>query len=146
MSDMQVMVSDPDVPGGWLALQRPDGVLTLTADTFATATATLKRTSVSNPLLPGTHTVRVLPDTVTEVIGVFVDHPSPRTHEELVAHLVALFTERVRYSLRWIHDDLDVMMVGQAADYVRNTQREFRHAGRTQLTFNVPVLPGRTVL
>ena len=145
MTDMQVLVEDPENPTGWLALEQASEVLTLTADTFAQASITLKRTTVSNPLVPGTYTVRALPDTTTETIGVFIRHPDPKIADDLATHLIDLFS-RVRYTLRWIHDSLDVLMTGQAADYTRSTIREFRHAGVIQLTFSVPVLPDRRVL
>ena len=141
---LNLLVEDPGARSGWLALEDPDSGLRLGANTFAQSAATVRRVDASNPYVPGTFTVRAVPDNVTTSVELQVFDSSTLSRESKVSHLVSLFT-RSSYRLRQVVDEpgVAIEMVAQAADWQANTQREFLHAGLTVLVFNFSVLPGR---
>jgi hypothetical protein len=140
--EFELYVNDTDVPGGWFPLQTEDRRMYLSSETFVNRSQTLKRVTASNVFIPGTYTVRATPDNTTETVGIYVVESDTATREELLDHLIALFS-RPQFTMMKVEDTTTQLLYCQASDYVMNIQKEFRHAGMVLLTFTVPVLPTR---
>jgi hypothetical protein len=143
MNIINILVEDPNSNSGWLALENERMGLRIGADTLAQVTSTVKRTQASNPFIPGTYTVRAVPDNTTAPVSVQVYEDDPAVRSEKVEYLVALFT-RAAYSIVIKYETKAWMSTAQAADHQINNQREFLHGGLTVVTFNVSMLPSRT--
>lgn len=141
---LNVLVEDPGAQSGWLALEDPASGLRLGAQTLAQSAAQVKRVEASNPLVPGTYTVRAVPDNSSTLVEVQVFDGSSAERERKVAYLASLFT-RASYRIRVVVDEpgTAVEMVAMAADWQTQSQREFMHAGLTVVTFSFTVLPGK---
>lgn len=143
--EFELYVSDATVVDGWFPLQSQDGRIYLHADTMAMKQQTLKRVVASNVYIPGTYTIRATPDNTTETVGIWCHIEDPTDREALVDYLIALFT-RPNFRMMRIEEETTTLFWCQASDYQINNQREFRHAGVTLATFNVPILPGKETL
>lgn len=141
----ELFVSDANVPDGWFPLQTSDGLLYLHGETMGQTSMTLKRVTANNVYVPGTYTIRATPDNHTEKIGIYVHIDDAKQREELVDYLITLFT-RPQFKVMQVQDDVTYLHWCQAADYQITNQREFRHAGLTLATFNVPMLPKKETL
>ena len=146
MSDVvEMFISDPGSAGGWFPLQRSDDKLSLHADTLASRSVTMKRTTASNINIPGTFTVNAVPDNAVENISIWVASDDQDELDNVVDHIIELFT-RVSYTLMVIKRTRTELWTGQAADYTVSTTREYRHADRALLTLQAPILPTRRIL
>lgn len=139
---INILIEDPDHPGGWLPLQNPAVGLELEGSTLSTLASSVKRTTASNPFIPGTYTTRAVPDNITTNIAVNVRDKDLAQVTVKVEHLVSLFT-RASFKLIVRYETKAWMSTAQAADYSINNQREFMHAGLSVVSFNVPLLPAR---
>lgn len=138
---LQVLVQDDSRHDGWLPLD--GGMLTIGAETLAQTQGSMKKVTVGNVYIPGTYTVRAVPDNTKEKIVVIVHHPDYGVRTDTIDYLVALFT-RPRFQLQVSSERAAYIMSAQCADgYAVNNQREYLHGGIGSVSFDVPILPGR---
>lgn len=139
---LELFVEDSGSLDGWFPLQRSDGKLWLHSDTFAKRTVTIKRSTVSNVYIPGTYTVRAVQDNATETVAVFIRSDDPDEGEAIADYLTELFT-RPSFTIMSVKGNRTQLMTGQAADFSKDTTREYMHSGVILMVFSVPVLPNR---
>lgn len=130
------------------SVQTPDGLLDindrnvyrLEASSIGSSQVTYRRQQATSPYVPGTYTVNAVPETITEVVGVYVygnDHYDLR---KLLERLTAAFTQMV-YTVFWEVENDSYAWRCEIADYTVDTRREFRHSTMALATFQVPRYP-----
>jgi hypothetical protein len=150
----QLYIADPSSTGGWFSLETPNGELELHPDTFASAQVTQRRRTAQSMFVPGTYTISAVAENITEQVAVWVAVADPLLHAQTVEYLIELFSRttfelmkvKVQTEYRDVPKAAVELITCFAADWARNTQREYMHADRTLLTFSVPTLPDRRLV
>jgi len=123
---------------GWLEVNY--GVYELHKESFNAQQRTMRRTTTTNPFVPGTFTVNAVSDNVVENLAVWV---TGDTHYEMDVAIQVLVDalEQPSYLIeRRIEDSWQTWWC-YAADVAISTQHEYLHARRALVQAQVPRLP-----